>query len=161
MVAGGSRGTHPLTHGNYAMGKDLNDYECGTRTKYFYGCRCDLCRAANAAGQRKWAQQGVESEFVSVHTEWQRATDLRWTIDAACYGKPLRWWFAGDGRNAQSKTTRRALEICECCTVQTECLDYALSFPYPWIGVFGGMTPQQRHKEATRRANENEPGDLT
>lgn len=134
------------------MGKDLTKYDCGTYTKYTYGCRCELCRGANAKYQRERNKNNVESEMVSIHTQWQRDTDLRWTIDANCFGKPLRWWFAGDGRNAESKTTRRALAICECCTVQTECLNYALSFPYPWIGVFGGMTPQQRHKEATRRA---------
>ena len=135
------------------MAKRLDEYECGTRTKYSYGCRCELCRAANAEGQRVWARRKVESELVSVHTEWQRATDFQWTIDAECYGKPARWWFAGDGRNDQSRTTQQALQVCECCTVRAQCLEYALSFPYPWVGVFGGMTPQQRHNEAVRRAN--------
>ena len=39
--------------------------EHGTRTRYWKGCRCDLCRAANAAYsiRQRWAKRGVVVEW--------------------------------------------------------------------------------------------------
>jgi len=75
-----------------------------------------------------------------------------WRERAACSGSPEPdLWFS-----APTETADRweALSICRTCTVQTECLDYALTEQMPF-GIWGGMTPDQiriiqRRRQLTR-----------
>ena len=126
---------------------------CGTSTRYYAGCRCDACRAANAERARNYRIHGpYQDPFI--HLLWDRDTDLSWLDEAACRGKPTQWWFAGDGRNLNTKTAKRALEICAACPVRDACLDWALEIPQPWHGIFAGMSPQQRKREQKRREHD-------
>jgi WhiB family redox-sensing transcriptional regulator len=133
---------------------DPNSVPCGTTTSYYYGCRCDDCRTANREYARQYRARGPVNDLMTLLTQWERATDLEWYDDAACRGRPTQWWFAGDGRNLNSRTSRRAVDICEACAARTECLDWALSLPQPWHGIFAGMSPQQRQQEKQRRDND-------
>jgi WhiB family redox-sensing transcriptional regulator len=87
-------------------------------------------------------------------TSWERASDLQWYDDAACRGRPTQWWFAGDGRNLNSRTSKRAVEICSTCPALEACREWSLSLPQPWHGIFAGMSPQQRQQEKQRRDND-------
>lgn len=127
--------------------------ECGEYGRYAAGCRCDLCRAANAARARERRLRGPDIDPF-LHLLWERDTDLGWLDDAACRGYPTDWWFVNDGRNPNTKTAKRALQICDGCPVRADCLDWALSIPHPWIGIFAGLTPQQRKHEQKRRNND-------
>jgi WhiB family transcriptional regulator, redox-sensing transcriptional regulator len=104
---------------------------------------------------RNWRAQRTDPLNQLISAMWQRQSQLDWLSDAACNGQPTRWWFAGDGRNLESKTAKRALAICDSCTVRAECLDWALQIPQPWHGIFAGMSPQQRIQEKQRRDNES------
>lgn len=133
---------------------DQNSKPCGTTTSYYYGCRCEECRRANREYARQYRARGPVNDLMTLFTQWQRATDLDWIDDSLCRGRPTQWWFAGDGRNLNSRTSRRAVEICNACPVRTECLDWALSLPQPWHGIFAGMSPQQRQLEKQRREHD-------
>lgn len=130
------------------------DAPCGTSTRYYAGCRCDDCRAANAARAREYRERGMSVD-VLMHLIWERDMDMDWLHDAACRGYPTQWWFAGDGRNLTTKTAKRAVSICDSCTVREQCLEWALSVPHPWHGIFAGLSPQQRKREAKRRDNDS------
>lgn len=70
---------------------------------------------------------------------WDDIADRRdWTADAACRGYPDEWWFP-----AQGYTNRRAVAICRTCSVQDDCLDYALELSLP-AGIWGGYGVNQR-----------------
>lgn len=71
-----------------------------------------------------------------------------WLSDAACRGLPLTTFFLERGMN-----TRAAKAVCSKCQVREECLESALKFPgyEDEFGVFGGMSPEERHEERRRR----------
>jgi len=123
----------------------------GWRKTYMQGCRCILCKHANAKYMRDLRAR--RQEYSSTIPDWQRTNSLTWFDHAACQGHQTRLWFAGDGRNAESKTTRQAIAICLECPVIEECLTYALEMPTPWHGIYGGLTPSQRIAEYKRRYN--------
>ena len=130
---------------------DVPFEEHGYRQTYTYkGCRCLLCKAANTKYMRdiRARRQNYDRETVA---EWQRSNDLDWFDHAACYGHDTRKWFAGDGRNPNSKTTSAAIAICLQCPVIDQCLTYALEMPTPWHGIYAGLTPSQRIAEYKRR----------
>lgn len=70
-----------------------------------------------------------------------------WATQAACKGTPTPIWFPAKGKNI-----RPAQAICADCPVQTECLDYALTWKITF-GIWGGLSPiERRHRTPTRRA---------
>jgi WhiB family redox-sensing transcriptional regulator len=71
-----------------------------------------------------------------------------WHYDAACHGK-TETFFPEVGNMYSS--LREARQICQTCPVRKPCLDYALTLPHPWLGVYAGLSPRQR---MTIRRNE-------
>lgn len=134
--------------------RNHTDKPCGTTTRYYAGCRCDLCREANRNYQREYRSRGPVNDLLALLTSWERASDLQWFDDAACRGRPTQWWFAGDGRNLNSRTSKRAVDICISCPALEQCREWSLSLPQPWHGIFAGMSPQQRQQEKQRRDND-------
>jgi len=61
-----------------------------------------------------------------------------WRTFSVCRSHPTQWWFAGGNREiAQAK------EICSGCSVQVECLEFALARP-DLTGIWAGTTPSER-----------------
>ena len=77
--------------------------------------------------------------------------DHWWSEEAACRDEPKAIFFDGDLR--RSGAYEEARPICERCPVRLPCLDEALAQEknYQRFGYFGGMTPQERDREAQRR----------
>jgi WhiB family redox-sensing transcriptional regulator len=69
-----------------------------------------------------------------------------WAEQARCRGKDPEAFF---GRNLTE--ARDAIRTCERCSVQQECLDYAVTEGIE-IGVWGGLTERQRRAYARRLA---------
>jgi WhiB family redox-sensing transcriptional regulator len=135
-----------------AMIRDDIDIDLhGRAAGYKSGCRCIVCKAWNTAKAREYREKRRKARELEPVVTWHRSRDLTWTAQAACQHQPTRLWFAGDGRNPNTKTARQALDICATCPVATDCLEYALELPPPWHGIFGGMTPQQRRAEYIKR----------
>lgn len=80
------------------------------------------------------------------------ATSWRWQDAAACAGEDLVLFFGSDGERQAEKELREtvAKEICAACPAQRECLDHAITLPEK-AGIWGGMTPDERHAERRRR----------
>lgn len=78
----------------------------------------------------------------SLRPEWQR--------DALCREHPEVSWFVEQGESAAD-----ARAVCDRCLVRSECLGYAIEQRIEQ-GVWGGLTPRQRHKLA-RRESGSEP----
>ena len=78
-------------------------------------------------------------------------TNSEWVKQAACKGKPIEIFFVERGQS-----NREAKEICNSCSVKTECLEESLSDSHDvdMFGIFGGMSPRERRKERQRRAKE-------
>lgn len=84
------------------------------------------------------------------------AGDQRWRDRAACLGMDTLLFFHNVGASVHVK---ESLKICNGdgtrppCPVRAECGEYALSFPKEddIAGVFGGMTPAERHKIRKQR----------
>lgn len=83
----------------------------------------------------------------------------RWQDDAACRSLPSEWWIEAptpeDHRLDWDKAVT-AIEICNRCPVQAECLQFALDFeaqmkPRERWGISGGLTPVQRAKVAAKQ----------
>ena len=64
-----------------------------------------------------------------------------WKDDAECAGLDPDLFFPPRG----DKSHETAVEVCAQCSVQEECLEYALEHQI-WIGVWGGYTVRQRKK---------------
>jgi WhiB family redox-sensing transcriptional regulator len=65
--------------------------------------------------------------------------------DAACRGVDTDVFFPTSEANAEA-----AKEICATCPVREQCLEYALDTRPP-DGVWGGLTPIERHRLIRRR----------
>lgn len=87
---------------------------------------------------------------------------------AACYGKPIMWFFP-EGKHARPSRTEtpgayaRGKTICRGCPVRTECLDFALQMERVSrdgrYGLWGGLDPDERHRlhrERTRQRKETD-----
>lgn len=68
----------------------------------------------------------------------------RWRQHAACHDTDITVFFPVTGPNLKSDIAT-AKQICARCPVQQTCLDYSLQLPYPWHGIYGGLTPRERH----------------
>lgn len=80
----------------------------------------------------------------------QRATSAdgrreEWWDVAACRGKPVDTFFAGD-----EVSLARALVYCRACPVRGRCLEYALRNGIAY-GVWGGATETERRVLRARR----------
>ncbi len=73
-----------------------------------------------------------------------------WRGDAACKGKPIRWWFPEQG-----DTTQAGKAVCARCPVLTECGDYAASASETsgiWAGVL--LDVRRSHSRKTIRVKD-------
>lgn len=90
----------------------------------------------------------------------------RWEDHALCRGLgPDRFFPAGDVGTAAKNVYDRAIAICSVCPVMQACLEFALRAEgtagrKERSGVFGGLTPAQRHELATRRTTATQTGDV-
>ena len=69
-----------------------------------------------------------------------------WQLRAACRGPETRVFFppaSGERRDDRERRETKAKVICSQCSVQTECLDYALSIREPH-GIWGGRNEHER-----------------
>jgi len=66
----------------------------------------------------------------------------QWMDDAACVGYNPDWWFA-DTTPRRSGEAQMAVEICNECTVQADCLKYAMN-QRMFDGIYGGLRGRQR-----------------
>jgi excisionase family DNA binding protein len=82
-------------------------------------------------------------------SEARRTNSEVWRADSLCKKHPTRWWFAGGAHE-----TVLAKGICAGCSVQSECLEFALSRP-DLLGVWSSTTPNER--AAIRRARRVTP----
>ncbi len=65
-----------------------------------------------------------------------------WHAQAACRGRGTADFFPARGESLEP-----ARAFCDCCTVQVECLGYALEAEDPrLIGIWAGTTDRQRLK---------------
>lgn len=74
-------------------------------------------------------------------------TRPEWWEWAACLGIGHAMFFAERG-----ESTRGAKEVCGRCSVQEECLDYALRTRQRF-GIWGGLSERQRTQIRRRRAS--------
>lgn len=82
---------------------------------------------------------------MTVTTGRHLTTDDRWRDQAACLGLDPRIFYPADDEEAEV-----ARGICEACTVQHECLEYALARREK-DGVWGGATERDRRRIIRQR----------
>lgn len=73
-----------------------------------------------------------------------------WREHAACQGHTPSLWFPEGG--TPGPATQRALQICQSCPVQLQCLEHALALPERH-GIWGGMTETERARRPMRRSS--------
>ena len=73
-------------------------------------------------------------------------SQVEWMNDALCRQIDLDLFFPEHGGKSEP-----AIRVCKRCDVQTECLNYALSFTSV-LGVWGGTTEEQRRRLKRRAA---------
>ena len=87
-------------------------------------------------------------------------TGQAWMVDAACAGHDLRMWFPEEYGHKYRRygLAEVAVAICRTCPVRRQCLEYAMAWEqgFAWkyqgrLGIFGGLTPQQRNVLAKSR----------
>jgi excisionase family DNA binding protein len=71
-------------------------------------------------------------------THTQATGDLAWRVDSTCRQHPTQLWFAASPRDIAT-----AKALCGNCTVQSACLDFALSRP-ELVGIWAATTPSER-----------------
>lgn len=74
-----------------------------------------------------------------------------WAEHAACAPHPRAWWFP---ERYETGGYARAVAICATCPVRAECLEEALAYEigrHDRFGMWGGLTPAERTREADRR----------
>lgn len=64
---------------------------------------------------------------------------MTWQEHAACKDKPRAWFFPGPNEHPDA-----ARLVCRTCPVKPDCLEYAVTFPEPLHGVWGGTTVKER-----------------
>jgi len=72
-------------------------------------------------------------------------TAMSWAEDAECKDTPIELWFSDFGDHFDDS----ALRICRRCPVREKCRDYAIDNDLT-DGIWGGMTPKQRHTYSRR-----------
>lgn len=112
------------------MIRHMEPYVIGAST-YARGCRCAGCKADCAKKRRAIRAKDRPKPKVA---------DLGWMDRAACRGEDINIFFVERGEDV-----RPALQICDGCPVQEECLDYALVHNIQ-VGVWGGLSARQRRR---------------
>lgn len=79
------------------------------------------------------------------HAPDPEKTGTEWQDDAACRGADTAVFFPRDEAGAAE-----AKAICDTCPVAQECLEWAIETRQP-DGVWGGLTPTERHRLIRRR----------
>ena len=81
-----------------------------------------------------------------VYDEWA------WQEDGKCKEADTEMFFldAGERGKQKNQKQREAQKICRGCPVIEQCLSHALNVP-EFYGVWGGMTPEQRHALLRKR----------
>lgn len=69
-----------------------------------------------------------------------------WHAEAACQGKPQRWWFPNSRDAAGALNKERAKEVCGSCPVREECLQFAIT-THQEHGIWGGFDPDERKRQ--------------
>jgi len=73
----------------------------------------------------------------------------KWRDKAACKNAPLETFFPKKG--ASTQRIKEAKAICNTCTVKQDCLEWAVQFSErALMGIWGGMTPNDRRAERKR-----------
>ena len=92
---------------------------------------------------------GVVLEFVSSSAAYDlpnySVPDGKWIKKAMCRGVDVKLFFPPNGVRP-----RRALSMCDSCSVKSECLEWALENNVHF-GVWGGLTERQRFDEKRKR----------
>lgn len=73
-----------------------------------------------------------------------------WQPLAACKGKPLAWWFPENTGHWGIYDAAR--QVCRHCPVTEPCLAYAVTNQLNH-GMYGGLTPDERHQLQPPPAN--------
>lgn len=74
-----------------------------------------------------------------------------WQADAECSGVPVQMFYPEEFDAGERRYFRRAARrVCASCSVQAQCLEYALRTDERF-GIFGGLTPRERDQLAPRR----------
>ena len=119
----------------------------GTRTGYMKGCRCDDCRAANAAYSAEHrARHGLQVQPIGPRLTPVEPTP--WMAHKACTADQADLFFPARG---EMDKVEQAKAICATCPVKAECLDYAVR-NHEHHGIWGGTSGRDR-REARRRQN--------
>lgn len=111
-------------------------------TSLWRGTTCPRCGKDTSEGAKRCPDctQRTANPFV----------DIAWQVDAACAGTDPEAFFPGP---SESTTVRRATRVCNgdpdngipACPVRDACLEYAITANLK-DGVWGGLTPNQRHE---------------
>jgi excisionase family DNA binding protein len=88
---------------------------------------------------------------IPTDTKTKATDDLGWRVDSVCREHPTQLWFA-----ASPHDTATAKALCAHCTVQSRCLEFALSRP-ELLGIWAATTPSER--AVLRRAARAATGD--
>lgn len=78
--------------------------------------------------------------------------DTRWYESAACKGMSVDIFFPKQNEFAQAR------RVCKDCTVQRECLFSTLWRDNDNYGLFGGLSPMERHELRTQMINAGRTG---
>jgi WhiB family redox-sensing transcriptional regulator len=74
-----------------------------------------------------------------------------WHDEAACHDRTDLFF---PDRFTHASKLREARQICQTCPVRKACLDYSLTLPHPWHGIYAGLSPKQRQQiKGDNRAN--------
>lgn len=130
---------------------------CGTPIAYAGIGRPALYCAEHRPNAYPARPLGAETAVVDTPLELDRnGIDRSWHAEAACASGEHDYdlWFPARLPSQRNTDYSRAQAVCvKECPVRLQCLDYALRAGET-EGVWGGMTPSQRH--ALRRRSEQE-----
>jgi excisionase family DNA binding protein len=75
---------------------------------------------------------------IRIDTKTKAIEDFGWRVDSVCREHPTQLWFA-----ASSRDIATAKALCDDCTVQSPCLEFALSRP-ELLGIWAATSPSER-----------------
>lgn len=78
--------------------------------------------------------------------------DWDWQSKSACKDQDTSLFFYEDNERGEIKDKRiaAAKQICDGCSVKTQCLEFALQIKEDY-GIWGGLTPEERYTIRRRR----------